>query len=239
MCGCLSCTPYWGPGLESRHVPWLGIKWATLWFAGQRSIPWATPARAVLPFLTDPRRVVNFSAHSAFYLLLESNANFQLLKCRTGNWKSWLEPLINIHSVHAPNSNGTRGKQKDPPWIFLLHTLFTPQSMWLDLEVANVLQGIEAADLIAPTYFLECTKERSKGMSPDYASNPWGARLLLFILLCQWYKDTWLVSLPTWYVLILAFAGKAFCSQSIFTVVVKFLFITSYRNQYKQCTSLR
>ena len=20
MCGCLSCTPYWGPGLQSRHV---------------------------------------------------------------------------------------------------------------------------------------------------------------------------------------------------------------------------
>ena len=21
MCGCLSCTPYWGPGLQHRHVP--------------------------------------------------------------------------------------------------------------------------------------------------------------------------------------------------------------------------
>ena len=44
--------------------------------------------------------------------------------------------------------------------------------MWLDLEVANVLQGIEAADLIAPTYFLECTKERSKGMSPIMLPTP-------------------------------------------------------------------
>ena len=25
-------TPYWGPGPQPRHVPWLGIKLATLWF---------------------------------------------------------------------------------------------------------------------------------------------------------------------------------------------------------------
>ena len=25
MCGCLSCAHYWGPGLQPRHVPWLGI----------------------------------------------------------------------------------------------------------------------------------------------------------------------------------------------------------------------
>ena len=31
MCGCLSCSPYWGPGLQPRHVPRLGIKLVTLW----------------------------------------------------------------------------------------------------------------------------------------------------------------------------------------------------------------
>ena len=46
MCGCLSPTPYWGPGLKARHVPWLGIEPATLWFADWHSIHWATPARA-------------------------------------------------------------------------------------------------------------------------------------------------------------------------------------------------
>ena len=25
MCGCFLCTPYWGPGPQLRHVPWLGI----------------------------------------------------------------------------------------------------------------------------------------------------------------------------------------------------------------------
>ena len=44
-------------GLQPRHVPWLGIKPAMLWFAGLLSIHWATPARAssegsfLLPYL--------------------------------------------------------------------------------------------------------------------------------------------------------------------------------------------
>ena len=29
LCGCLSCTPYWGPGLQPRHVSSLGINPAT------------------------------------------------------------------------------------------------------------------------------------------------------------------------------------------------------------------
>ena len=40
----LTC-PHWGPDPQPRHMPWLGIKPATLWFAGQCSIHWATPAR--------------------------------------------------------------------------------------------------------------------------------------------------------------------------------------------------
>ena len=32
MCGCLSHGPRWGPGLQPRHVLWLGIELATLWF---------------------------------------------------------------------------------------------------------------------------------------------------------------------------------------------------------------
>ena len=40
----ISCAPYWGPGRQPRHVPQLGIKPVTLWFAGWHSIHWATPA---------------------------------------------------------------------------------------------------------------------------------------------------------------------------------------------------
>ena len=35
--------PHWGPGLQPRHVPWLGIKLVTLWFTSWHSIYWATP----------------------------------------------------------------------------------------------------------------------------------------------------------------------------------------------------
>ena len=41
------CAPYWGPGPQPRHVPWLGIKPATLRFTGWHSIHWITPARAI------------------------------------------------------------------------------------------------------------------------------------------------------------------------------------------------
>ena len=43
--------PHQGPGLQSRHVPWLRIEPATLWFAGWCSIHWATLARTDLLFL--------------------------------------------------------------------------------------------------------------------------------------------------------------------------------------------
>ena len=46
MCGCLSCAPYRGPGLQPRHVPWLGIKSAALWLAGPHSVHWTTLAMA-------------------------------------------------------------------------------------------------------------------------------------------------------------------------------------------------
>ena len=51
ICGCLLHTPSWGPSPPPRHVPWLGIKPATLWLADQHSVHWATPARASWLFL--------------------------------------------------------------------------------------------------------------------------------------------------------------------------------------------
>ena len=59
MCGCLSRAPYWGPGPQPRHVPRLGIEPTIPWFAGQCSVYWATPGRAVIQFWTkiyDARR---------------------------------------------------------------------------------------------------------------------------------------------------------------------------------------
>ena len=47
QCVVVSCTSHhWGPGPQSRHVPWLGFVWVTLWFIVWHSIHWVTPARA-------------------------------------------------------------------------------------------------------------------------------------------------------------------------------------------------
>ena len=47
MCGCLSHAPHReGPGLQPRHVPWLGIEPMTLWFIGWHLVHWAIPARS-------------------------------------------------------------------------------------------------------------------------------------------------------------------------------------------------
>ena len=62
MCGCLSCVPRWGPGLQPRHVPWLGIELVPLWFAGQSSIHWATAARAI-------HTIIKVSCVYDFYLV--------------------------------------------------------------------------------------------------------------------------------------------------------------------------
>ena len=47
QCLVASCMPHtWEPGPKPRHMPQLGIEPAILWFTGQWSIHWATPARA-------------------------------------------------------------------------------------------------------------------------------------------------------------------------------------------------
>ena len=46
MCCSLSCAPYWGPNLQPKHVPCLGIEPVTLGIPGQHPIHVATSARA-------------------------------------------------------------------------------------------------------------------------------------------------------------------------------------------------
>ena len=55
MWDCFSLAPYWGPGPQPRHVPWLGIELVTLWFTGWCSIHWATPARAKCLYFIIPK----------------------------------------------------------------------------------------------------------------------------------------------------------------------------------------
>ena len=43
----LTHPPHWEPGLQPKHVPWLGIEPEALGFAVWRSTHWATPAKAI------------------------------------------------------------------------------------------------------------------------------------------------------------------------------------------------
>ena len=54
---CFSHSPIWGPGLQPRCVPWLEIELTTFWFAGMRSIRWATTARAGFFFFFNKRKI--------------------------------------------------------------------------------------------------------------------------------------------------------------------------------------
>ena len=72
MCGCLLSNPHWGPGPQPKHVPGLGIKPATLWFAGRHSVHWATPARAGLAKFINVSTVILLLDHDLCVL----QANF-------------------------------------------------------------------------------------------------------------------------------------------------------------------
>ena len=56
-------APNWGPALQSRYIPWLGIKPVTFQFKGQHSIHWATPARAISFFLFRPSYLSCWGRH--------------------------------------------------------------------------------------------------------------------------------------------------------------------------------
>ena len=85
MCGWLSCAPNWGPGPQPRHVPWLGVEPVTLWFAGQHSVHWATPARAIyisIYSLCFPYLCKLFQRRFVLYLCIHSPYPLRLMHSR-------------------------------------------------------------------------------------------------------------------------------------------------------------
>ena len=70
---CLLHAPTWGPGLQPRHVLWLGIELVTFWFTDQHSIHWATPARSQSFFsysyvYSSPTQIsMSIPSHKTFY----------------------------------------------------------------------------------------------------------------------------------------------------------------------------
>ena len=48
--GCPLHASHCAPGPPPRHVPWWGIRLETVQFAGQHSVHWATPVKAMMIF---------------------------------------------------------------------------------------------------------------------------------------------------------------------------------------------
>ena len=81
------------PGLQPRHVPWLGIEPETLWFTGQHSIHWATPARAFC----------FFNLFSKFF----SSSLHSMLFCVSFKYMAyWLDNYI-FYKVFSPSVSST------------------------------------------------------------------------------------------------------------------------------------
>ena len=70
MCGCTSHAACWGPGLQPRRVPWLGIEPATLWFAAHTQF-----TELCQPGLISS--LISLLTHSLFNSLLFSLHEFE------------------------------------------------------------------------------------------------------------------------------------------------------------------
>ena len=93
----LTC-PLWGIWLhlQPKHVPWLGIEPTAIWFVGQCSVHWATPARPVPCLSLTPWPVSIFkdltthSAHVQELILKPTLFLFKAHCCSQRNTKNLL-----------------------------------------------------------------------------------------------------------------------------------------------------
>ena len=88
MCGCLPHAPYWGPGLQPRHVPWLGIEPAAPWSTGWHSIHWATLAKTKLFSIFKMPPLFLFSLGKSHYSICQiADFHFSVLHiCSSVGW---------------------------------------------------------------------------------------------------------------------------------------------------------
>ena len=95
-CGCLLHAPCWGPGLQPRLMPWLGIEPRILWFTGWCSIYWATPARAISLFLNFSLFQISYFTPPFSYSIFPSSFLFKNV-C----FKLYCPPLCNLFLTHS------------------------------------------------------------------------------------------------------------------------------------------
>ena len=99
MCDCLLYVPNWVPGLQLRHVTWLGIQLVILWFTGWCSIHWTTPARAgeVLHATSILAKLLSFAIIKGMGLQISMNISI-LSSFLTGGFYH----LLTLNSKYLP-----------------------------------------------------------------------------------------------------------------------------------------
>ena len=103
MCGCLSRAPYWGPGLQPRRVPSLGIKLMTLWFTGQQSTGPHQPGHILVLFLfIDEREGKNIDL--VFHPFTHSLLDFCICPGQGSNPQPW-----HVETTLKPTELPTQG----------------------------------------------------------------------------------------------------------------------------------
>ena len=89
-----------GPGLQPRHVPWLEIELAAFWSAGQYSIHWATPARAIIRHFKRWQNCLLKTSNSSPITLRK---NFQI---STKPYKATFSPCFSYQSLATQPHHG-------------------------------------------------------------------------------------------------------------------------------------
>ena len=102
MCGCLSCAPYWGPGLQPRHVPWPGIELATPWSAVQHWIHWASPTTAGFSFLDSEYKWYHNSIYLSLSDLLSIMLSSSIHIIANGIISLFFHGWIIFHCIYMP-----------------------------------------------------------------------------------------------------------------------------------------
>ena len=87
---CLLHTPSQGPGLQPRHVPWLGIEPGTFWFMEWCSTHWAAPVGAFRRFIAMSIKTVRQTLRSVKHCQISHIAPSLPAYLRT----SLAEPLL-------------------------------------------------------------------------------------------------------------------------------------------------
>ena len=149
VCCCLLCAPYRGPGLQPRHVPWLGIELATLWFAACAQSTELHQAGLKYLFLV----VIFRRCHGEVLILVLFSLSHHPLHCRL--WTPAPQPMASLPSVLSSVWDAGSAFDKHAyPLLTVLIKIFYHH--FLSTVTVEALFDIEMLDFMDFEIFFPC-----------------------------------------------------------------------------------